>query len=440
MKDKCFGIERASGEADYQYAAKMLVKYEPWKSLGRTFEYSLTKVRDKDSELYVAKSDEKMVGCILIQMNNTLKGFVRAICVDEEYRGQSIGTKMLSFIERRIFMEKSNVFLFVSASNKRAKMLYERLGYQQVGLFKDYIVKGEDEMLLRKTIGPSNDFIPTGIEEVDSDITKVFFCDIDGTLVKGKMPIKKNVIEAAKRFMHEDGVLCLCTGRAPISVRHIAKQINPNGLSVLYTGGAIYDFKNEEYLWYSTFREGIKVKLEQLVSDYPSISVQVYTKDNIYLLQVNDLLLSRGVKEELSQDFSTILDITDFEEIIKLVLTDEDPEILKDCRKRVFDEEGYKFEFSSTHFVEVVPDSAGKDNGAMRVIEYLGIKKPVIFAAGDGMTDIPIMQKADISFAPENAAEKVLQTVQFIVPTCEHGGMVDAFQIASKFKVNDIEK
>lgn len=61
---------------------------------------------------------------------------------------------MMKFIEKRIFMTSQNVFLCVSSFNKEAQRFYQKQGYKNIGLLKDYIVKGYDEVLMRKTKGP----------------------------------------------------------------------------------------------------------------------------------------------------------------------------------------------------------------------------------------------------------------------------------------------
>jgi ribosomal protein S18 acetylase RimI-like enzyme len=66
---------------------------------------------------------------------------------------------MMEFIEDRIFKISKNVFLCVSSFNKEARKFYLKHGYQNVGLLKDYIVKGHDEILMRKTTGPMLDIL-----------------------------------------------------------------------------------------------------------------------------------------------------------------------------------------------------------------------------------------------------------------------------------------
>jgi len=46
------------------------------------------------------------------------------------------------------------VFLCVSAFNTRAQRFYARMGYEPIGVWRDYVIAGEDEILMRKPTGP----------------------------------------------------------------------------------------------------------------------------------------------------------------------------------------------------------------------------------------------------------------------------------------------
>ena len=64
----------------------------------------------------------------------------------------------MDYVEKRILGETPNVFICVSSFNERARKLYERRGYEVVGELKNWIVNGNSEILLRKTIGPLTEF------------------------------------------------------------------------------------------------------------------------------------------------------------------------------------------------------------------------------------------------------------------------------------------
>ncbi len=169
MKNRIM-IMRATEDGDYEQSAFILTVNDPWQKLGRTYEYSYAKVREPEGELIVAKSDNKVIGCLLLEMHSTLKAFVRALCVSPEYRGQGVGADLLSFAEHRAFKETANVILFVSS--ERAKKFYENNGYQQVGCLENLNVTGTHEYIMRKTIGPN--------EEVEFNKLEVIVLDGDG--------------------------------------------------------------------------------------------------------------------------------------------------------------------------------------------------------------------------------------------------------------------
>lgn len=58
--------------------------------------------------IYIAKMENKIVGYIIIDIKEKYNGFMRyrkilcidTLCIDEKFRGQGIGTKMLEFAKR----------------------------------------------------------------------------------------------------------------------------------------------------------------------------------------------------------------------------------------------------------------------------------------------------------------------------------------------------
>lgn len=132
----------------------MMAATEPWLTLGLNYSACLKAVSDPRQEVYAARSAASASGFIVIKMTGTFKGYIRAVCVAPEARGLGIGTRMIKFAERRIFKETPNVFMCVSSFNRGARKLYRTLGYVKAGVLCDFIVKGCDEILLRKTRGP----------------------------------------------------------------------------------------------------------------------------------------------------------------------------------------------------------------------------------------------------------------------------------------------
>lgn len=151
-------IERLHHAADAEICARMMANSEPWTTLQRDFDASLGIITDPSREVYVATVNGEIAGFIILLMHGALVGYIQSVCVAPAWRGQGIGTQLMVFAERRIFSETPNAFICVSSFNRRARRLYEGLGYEVIGELEDYVIPGHSEILLRKTIAPLTEF------------------------------------------------------------------------------------------------------------------------------------------------------------------------------------------------------------------------------------------------------------------------------------------
>jgi [ribosomal protein S18]-alanine N-acetyltransferase len=155
---RTFRIEPTSNEETLDQCAIMMSKSEPWITLKRGLDTCREAMRGNYKEVYVCFANEKLLGFIVLQMAGVFKGYIQSICVSPEMRGSGFGTALIDFAEKRIFSVSPNVFMLVSAFNEDAARLYFKLGYEKIGTLKNFVIDGYDELFLRKTIGPLNDF------------------------------------------------------------------------------------------------------------------------------------------------------------------------------------------------------------------------------------------------------------------------------------------
>lgn len=134
--------------------ARLMAASEPWLTLGRDEAAVLALLTDPAREAYAAHVGDRLAGCLVLCLQGAFVGYLQAICLAPGYRGLGLGTALVGFAEARIFRDHPNVFLCVSDFNHGARRLYARLGYEEVGELKDYVVAGRSELLLRKTRGP----------------------------------------------------------------------------------------------------------------------------------------------------------------------------------------------------------------------------------------------------------------------------------------------
>lgn len=155
-----FKIESSSDEKILNRCALMMSQSEPWITLKRDLEGCNEAMRGDYKEVYVCLDGEKLQGFIVLQLAGVFKGYIQSICVSPEMRGSGLGSAMIKFAEERIFLISPNVFMLVSTFNEKAAKLYFKLGYEKIGVLKNFALDGCDEFLLRKTIGSLKTFSP----------------------------------------------------------------------------------------------------------------------------------------------------------------------------------------------------------------------------------------------------------------------------------------
>lgn len=151
-------VKKTTYADDLHWCATLMASNEPWITLQRNYDHSITLLKDPRSEVYLFSQEDKRIGFIMIKLRGAFTGYIQTIVFVSAVRSKGIGEAAIRYIESEIFKVSPNVFICVSSFNTGARKLYLRLGYSEVGLLKDYIIKGYDEVLMRKTIGPLNDF------------------------------------------------------------------------------------------------------------------------------------------------------------------------------------------------------------------------------------------------------------------------------------------
>ena len=138
--------------------ARLMSLSEPWITLRRTQADVVKTIKDEMSEVHLAIVQNKIIGFAIIKMQGAFVGYIQSIVIALQYRRRGIGKRFIEYLERRILSEQPNVFICVSSFNPEAKRLYERLGYETIGVLKDYIVSGHDEILMRKSVSPLSEY------------------------------------------------------------------------------------------------------------------------------------------------------------------------------------------------------------------------------------------------------------------------------------------
>jgi ribosomal protein S18 acetylase RimI-like enzyme len=146
-------IAEATGE-DRPWAARLMATSEPWIRLRRGYQACLAVVEPQpDTEVFVAREGGAPVGFVVLRPRGVAGSpYLASIAVDPGARGRGVGSALLAFVEQRFRPAHRHLFLCVSSFNDRARRLYERVGFSQVGEFPDYVIEGASELLMHKRL------------------------------------------------------------------------------------------------------------------------------------------------------------------------------------------------------------------------------------------------------------------------------------------------
>ena len=148
-------IEQTTDPADFAVCAEMMAGNDPWITLGIGIEDCAKAFKGSFREVFVLRKMNEIIGFFIIQPLGTFKGYIQTIAIAKGHRGKGYGTMILQFCEARILKYSPNIFICVSSFNHEALKLYTRYGFERVGELKDFIKPGFNEILLRKTVGPT---------------------------------------------------------------------------------------------------------------------------------------------------------------------------------------------------------------------------------------------------------------------------------------------
>ena len=235
----------------------------------------------------------------------------------------------------------------------------------------------------------------------------MLFCtDLDGTLYSNDKSVSKENLEAIKYFKSEGGLFTFITGRVPKTSKEMCNTIKPNAPIGCFNGGAIYDAKNEKYLWNMTLPREMLELVRAVDEKFPEISIQLNTEQEVCFNKDCRSMQWFCSVTGLPGNVCHYEDVR--EPVLKVVfsLTEvEQMEALKDVLHSHPKAPMFDFIRSELNLYEILPKGVSKGGALCKMAELLGIDIKKTVAVGDYDNDISMIQKAGLGFAVANAVD-----------------------------------
>ncbi|MBE6972168.1 MAG: HAD-IIB family hydrolase [Ruminococcaceae bacterium] len=225
-------------------------------------------------------------------------------------------------------------------------------------------------------------------------------------------PVSQENREAIEYFMAEGGIFSVATGRALPSFDTVRHNVPMNGPTILFNGAAIYDYTQSRYLHTAFLPEEIRNHVTQVQQALGKLAFKVY-HDNNSIFVVNPNSITAG-HQHLTHLPAVVLDsIYDAPSPILKVVFEEPMDVQKEILSFVEQQpwrSRYEVVSSSDVLLEVTVHGANKGGMVEKLAQLLGIERRHVYTMGDHANDIPMLQFAQLGFAPQNAIDAVKQT------------------------------
>lgn len=258
---------------------------------------------------------------------------------------------------------------------------------------------------------------------------KIFFTDLDGTLLNDNKEITSETRETLCRITELGHYLVFISGRPMMSVIEARKGLpvsDKNLYLIASNGGVIFDAERNEILKENrlTYEQ-----VDYLLKTCEQLGVHSHT-------YTDDAIVSKKQTEELSFYQKTIhmpSIITD--DIIghldkpplKCIAISANKETLEKVKEELspWAKGQIQLMFSHDRLLEMIPITSGKGTALKWLSEHLGVAIENTLAAGDQDNDISMIEAAGVGIAMLNAAPRVKEAADRVtLEDNNHDGLV----------------
>lgn len=261
--------------------------------------------------------------------------------------------------------------------------------------------------------------------------TKIFFTDLDGTLLNQEKKITPDTMSALEQWAAAGHHFAICTGRAMDSAKEVRQTLQlqfPGMYLIGSNGGEIYDCDNDCIV----SRTALTIKQTALVTKLAreqGIHCHTYTDTHIISPADDEQLkyYQRVIHTPviICEDVVSALDKGPCK-CIAIELHDKDK--LENFRKTLLPlaEGELNLLYSNDRYLEIFPAASGKGAAVQTLCDFLHIPTSNALAAGDEANDISMIQAAGTGIAMLNAKEEVKAAADIITTADNnHDGLAE---------------
>lgn len=257
--------------------------------------------------------------------------------------------------------------------------------------------------------------------------------DFDGTLVGNDGNIPQANKEAIEEYGKNGGTFVISTGRMHYGILPRVRELGLNGFVSCGHGSLIIDVKSGEIIFSKTIPAETTARICEKMEEL-DLHFNVYAQDVFYSNKVSERLRryenALNVKAVLVQDKPLSRYVREngicAYNVLAFVTAEDNPWIMEAMSKCVF--EGCEITKSSDTLVEAVNASCSKGTALAFLAERLGISTEKVIAVGDQWNDLPMIERAGLGFAVNNANDRLKEKAIVLKRSNNEGAIAELIE------------
>ncbi len=253
---------------------------------------------------------------------------------------------------------------------------------------------------------------------------KLFFSDVDNTLVKKGEEFSLEIKSAIKHVLAAGDEFVLCSGRPLSNLIKVAEQLKQENLNLNYVcgfnGGSIYDINKQQIIYQNGLNSNqvaeISTVLEKLKLDYllyDENSIMTTNMENewaIFESELNDIPLCQLDKLIPSIKVLGLVDPNEMDKVLQLV-----QEALPN----------YTVINSTPFFIEITKNGVNKGTGLLNLQQKLAINLEDCYVFGDAMNDYEMFKVAPNRICVANAVDELKAVATNVTDDVSENGVAN---------------
>lgn len=257
---------------------------------------------------------------------------------------------------------------------------------------------------------------------------KIFFCDVDETLVvKNSVPEFNREAISKLHKINPDIKLVLATGRSYSLAEKIIREIDlydkENEYTICGSGSVIYENKNKKILYVKQLRKNLFQKLFDFGKKFDVFIIFV-ALEYFYLYKPTKTEIERRKFEQakykiLPDDFNLDNLLNGEDKLVRIVFGKEKSfdylmSIQKELKKIPEFNDNLDIFISSGQYLEINPKGVNKGVAVKWLCDFLKIEKNQTMGIGDSDNDVDMIKNVGFGCAVKGAKENLKKIADYI--------------------------